>query len=126
MATRRSNSVSVAAPASAVKKVPAPRSRSTSHTSSQAGSKEYVTVPLEDRIRRLEKRQRVSDTNRAWQKSLLRKLTVSGCIYVTAALLFILMLTPGWFICAFVPVMGYWLSGMVLWLARDLWENTGK
>ena len=86
----------------------------------------YTTVPIEDRVRRLEKRQRVSDTNRSWQNSMARKLTISGCLYVTSALLLILTLTPGWFVCAFVPVIGYWLSGIALWLVRDFWENVGK
>jgi hypothetical protein len=83
----------------------------------------YSTVPLEDRVRRLEKRHRISDTNRAWQNSWLRHIIVSTVIYVTASMLLAMILIPAWYVCALVPVFGYWLGGICLSQARIIWDT---
>lgn len=83
----------------------------------------YATTPLEDRVRLLEKRSRKSDLNKTWEISLTRRLTISLVLYVTAAMIFAMLLLPNWYACAVLPVSGYWLGSLSLWLMRDLWET---
>lgn len=85
-------------------------------------SDDYTATPLEDRIRQLEKRSRRNDQTRAWETSLAYRLTISAAIYVTTALVLIALLIPAGLFIALIPVICYWMTLLLLNVARDMWN----
>ena len=78
----------------------------------------------EARLSALEARNRRVETNKAWETSLTRRISISLITYVTAvAVMKTLHLAPDWYLAALIPVCGYWLSTLSLPFIRAGWEK---
>ena len=86
-------------------------------------TQDYVTPPLEDRIRVLEKRFKRIESQREWESSLTHRACISLGIYIGSALLLIAFMVPVWYAASFAPVFCYWLYRLAAYLIRDLWEG---
>ncbi|HEY1096478.1 MAG TPA: hypothetical protein VGF14_04490 [Alphaproteobacteria bacterium] len=74
------------------------------------------------RIKAIELRNLQVTKDKAWEVSLMRRLAIVIMTYITTLLTF-MMPQKNWYIAAFIPVIGYWVSNMSLpWLKRK-WEN---
>lgn len=76
----------------------------------------------EQRLAALESRNRKVETNKAWETSLTRRLSIAGITYAVACCIFYVLLSPNWFIDAIIPVVGYLLSTLSLPYIRQRWE----
>jgi len=79
---------------------------------------------LDDRIEIIERRNQRVDSDKAWEKSLTRRISIAVITYFCASLLFIFVLkTPQWFLASCIPTMGYLLSTLGLQQIRKFWDK---
>jgi hypothetical protein len=78
---------------------------------------------LEKRIRAIEERNRRVESDKAWETSWTRRLSIAVLTYgvVVAYLFFINADKP--FVSALVPAIGFMLSTLLLKTIRDIWQN---
>jgi hypothetical protein len=78
---------------------------------------------LEERIVKIEKRNREVESNKAWETSWTRKILVGIFTYLAIALYlqFIVGINP--WINALVPTAGFLLSTLTLPFFKTLWEK---
>ena len=81
-------------------------------------------MTLETRLAALEARNKKVDTNKAWETSLTRRLSIMLITYATACSLLYVLLVPDWYFGALMPVCGYLLSTLSLPYIRRLWEKS--
>ncbi len=79
-------------------------------------------MSLEARLAALEARNTKVDTNKAWETSLTRRLSIVVITYATASSLLYVLLVPDWYFGALMPVAGYTLSTLSLPYIRQIWE----
>ncbi len=79
-------------------------------------------MTTEARLTALEARNKRVETNKAWETSLTRRLSIALITYCTASCIFYVLLSPDWFIDAIIPVCGYLLSTLSLPYLRQIWE----
>jgi len=80
-------------------------------------------IELEERISKIEKRNREVESNKAWEVSWTRKVLVAIFTYLAIALYlkFIVGIDP--WINALVPTAGFLLSTLTLPFFKTLWEK---
>lgn len=80
-----------------------------------------MAVSLEQRIRRIEERNRKVEIDKAWETSLTRKVLIAIFTYLAIALYmqFIVGIDP--WINAIVPTTGFLLSTLTLPFFKNLW-----
>jgi hypothetical protein len=78
---------------------------------------------LEKRIRAIEERNRRVESDKAWETSWTRRLSIAVLTYgvVVAYLFFIDADKP--IVSALVPAIGFMLSTLLLKTIRDIWQN---
>lgn len=78
---------------------------------------------LEKRIERIESRNKIVESNKAWEVSFTRKLLIALFTYLAVALYlkFILGINP--WINAIVPSAGFLLSTLTLPFFKRVWER---
>ena len=82
---------------------------------------------LEERIVKIEKRNTRVEQDKAWETSWVRKATIASLTYgVVVCYLAIVVQNDRPFINAFVPVIGFMLSTMVVGRVRTIWEKRAK
>ncbi|MFZ2587868.1 MAG: hypothetical protein WAZ18_07120 [Alphaproteobacteria bacterium] len=80
---------------------------------------------LEARLEAIEYRNQKVESDKAWETSLTRRITISVITYITACFILSMILIPNWYLVAIVPVCGYWLSTLSLPMVR-IWWQSGK
>ena len=96
----------------------------TKKSSSASSSVGYVTTPLEDRLRTIERRLARIESHRLWQKSWLHNACISFAIYIGSCMMLLTLLIPGWYIQALYPVASFWLYVLAVTLAQTYWKTT--
>jgi hypothetical protein len=78
---------------------------------------------LEERITKLEARNRRVESDKAWETSLLRRLAIAFLTYITVVfyLRFVVHINP--WINALVPVIGYTFSTLTIVFLKKRWSE---
>lgn len=78
---------------------------------------------LEERIEKIEQRNKKVELDKAWETSLARKALISLLTYLVVAsyLKFVVGIDP--WINAIVPTLGFLLSTLTLSFCKTLWER---
>lgn len=76
---------------------------------------------LEQRIQKLEARNARVEADKAWETSVVRKISIAGLTYlvVVAYLYFVIKIDP--WLNALVPVVGFFLSTLTIKYLKKLW-----
>lgn len=81
-------------------------------------------MALEERVQAIEARNRKVESDKAWETSWTRKVSIMAITYVIAGLVMKLVIgAPDWYLGALIPVLGYLLSTAGLPLIRAAWEK---
>lgn len=78
---------------------------------------------LENRLRQIENRNALVEGNKAWETSLIRRLSVASLTYVTVVVYHLIIGAHNVFVISLVPVMGYLLSTLSLQFIRKRFEK---
>lgn len=78
---------------------------------------------LEERIEKIETRNKVVEINKAWETSYTRKLLISLFTYLAIAGYMKLVLGINPWINAIVPTVGFLLSTLALPFFKELWTK---
>lgn len=82
---------------------------------------------MEDQIKALEERNKRVEADKAWEKSLTRRLTVLIITFVAASILFWWMGSRDFYLQALVPTSAYLLSTLSLpWIKKQWMKNYSK
>ncbi|MCB0335899.1 MAG: hypothetical protein KDD62_06320 [Bdellovibrionales bacterium] len=84
---------------------------------------EHRIAFLEDKIAQIEARNQFVEQNKGWETSGARIFLIVIITYLLAALLFVVIGTPGPLRNALIPTLGYFLSTQTLRSARRIWER---
>ncbi|MBI1309127.1 MAG: hypothetical protein GC129_04655 [Proteobacteria bacterium] len=85
-----------------------------------------IPATIEQRLAAIESRNARVESNKAWETSLTRRLTVSAITYATASAVLYTLLVPDWYLGSIIPVCGYWLSTLSLPILRRWWESSWR
>ncbi len=80
-------------------------------------------MTLEDRLTAIENRNARVELDKAWETSLVRRLSICIITYGTALGLLWIQQTPHLFLGACIPVCGYILSTLSLPWIRRRWQQ---
>lgn len=80
-------------------------------------------ISLEERVEKLEARNRRVEGNKAWETSWTRRLSIMVLIYLTIVfyLHFVIHINP--WINGLVPVIGYFISTLTVSKLKDIWNR---
>lgn len=78
---------------------------------------------LKSEIEQLKLRNKLVESNKAWETSLTRRLFIATCTYLTVWLFLIVIGTPKPYIHAIVPSLGFILSTLSLPVVKKYWLN---
>lgn len=78
---------------------------------------------LTSRISTIESRNIRVETDKAWEISLTRKITIVVMTYCILGLYMKLLGIENWYLHALVPTCGYFLSTLALPVVRGIWEK---
>lgn len=76
---------------------------------------------LEQRITKIEKRNRKVEGDKAWETSTLRKILIIVLTYIVAVLYLKIANTTNPFLGAVVPCVGFFLSTLTINLIKKCW-----
>lgn len=79
-------------------------------------------MSIEERLSVIEVRNKRVELDKAWETSLVRRLSICVITYVTALGLLWIQQTPQLFLGACIPVCGYILSTLSLPWIRHKWQ----
>lgn len=82
-----------------------------------------TTKNLEIRVKELEERNKVKDTNKSWEISLTRRLLIALFTYLAVALYFNALGVNNPWLNAIVPSVGFLLSTLTLPFFKALWQK---
>lgn len=77
---------------------------------------------IEDRLHKIEERNKKVEEDKAWETSWARRLSIAGLTYVVVVGYLLAINNDKPFINALVPVVGYLLSTLVLKTIRNVWQ----
>ncbi len=80
-------------------------------------------MTLEERILKIEERNRKVETDKAWETSYTRRILIAIFTYLAIALYFKFVLHIEPWINAIVPSIGFLLSTLTLPFFKDLWKR---
>lgn len=83
--------------------------------------KEDKIKELEERIAKIEKRNKLVETDKAWETSTLRKILIIIMTYIFAVLYLTIADTTNPYFGAVVPCVGFYLSTQSIKLVKELW-----
>lgn len=78
---------------------------------------------LEEKINKIEKRNKRVESDKAWETSILRKILIIILTYVFAVLYLKIADTTNPFLGAVVPCVGFYLSTQTLNIIKKWWLN---
>jgi len=77
---------------------------------------------MEQRIAVIEQRNKKVEQDKAWETSLVRRLSITSLTYIVVLLYLVTIHNEKPFINALVPAIGYFLSTLVLRSIRNIWQ----
>lgn len=80
-------------------------------------------MTIEERLEKIEKRNREVETNKAWETSWTRKILVALFTYLAIALYFKFVVRIEPWLNAIVPTVGFLLSTLTLPYFKSLWSK---
>lgn len=83
--------------------------------------KEDKIKELEERINKIENRNKIVETDKAWETSTLRKCLIIAMTYIFAVLYLTVADTTNPYFGAVVPCVGFFLSTQSINLVKKLW-----
>ena len=81
------------------------------------------TADLEQRIAKIESRNKAVEINKAWETSLTRKITLVIATYFVIALTLFVIKNPDPWINAIIPSIGFFLSTLTLPFVKTYWRT---
>ncbi|MBU0660876.1 hypothetical protein KKG22_01700 [Patescibacteria group bacterium] len=81
---------------------------------------------IHQRVKRIEKRNKKVELDKAWETSLARKIIITILTYLTIVLFFHTAELPRPFINAIVPSIGFVLSTLSLPIFKTIWIKYHK
>ncbi|TAL51962.1 MAG: hypothetical protein EPN86_05590 [Nanoarchaeota archaeon] len=81
---------------------------------------------LEDRISRIEKRNRKVELDKSWETSLTRKIILAVLTYIVVLLFFLVAKLPNPYVTSLIPTLGFILSTLSLPIFKDIWMKNRK
>ena len=85
--------------------------------------KKEAVSNLEQRIAAIEARNQKVETDKAWETSWTRRLSVAPLTYIVVVIYLHIIHNNAPFINAAVPVAGFVLSTLVLRRVKEYWQN---
>ena len=85
--------------------------------------KEDKIKELEERISKIELRNKKVELDKAWETSLLRKILIITMTYIFAVLYLTIADTTNPYFGAVVPCVGFYLSTQSIKLAKKYWKK---
>ena len=83
--------------------------------------KEDKIKELEERISKIEKRNKNVETDKSWETSTLRKILIIIMTYIFAVLYLTIADTTNPYFGAVVPCVGFYLSTQSIKLVKEIW-----
>ena len=81
---------------------------------------------LEDRIKKIEERNKRVENDKAWETSVLRKILIIIMTYIFAVLYLKIADTTNPYFGAIVPCVGFYLSTQSIKLVKNWWIKNRK
>jgi hypothetical protein len=78
---------------------------------------------LEERVAKIEARNKKVETDKAWETSITRKVLIAIFTYLAIALYFQFVVKIDPWINAIVPTVGFLLSTLTMPLFKNLWKK---
>lgn len=78
---------------------------------------------IEKRIRAIEERNKRVESDKAWETSWTRRLSIASLTYIVVVTYLIVVDADRPFVSALVPAMGFLLSTLVMKSIRSLWQR---
>lgn len=85
--------------------------------------KEDKLKELEERINKIEKRNKTVEADKAWETSTLRKILIIIMTYIFAVLYLTIADTTNPYLGAVVPCVGFFLSTQTIKIIKTSWIN---
>lgn len=83
-------------------------------------------MEIEERIAALEARNIKVDSNKKWETSTIRRVSIAILTYIVIVIYHILIGAKNVYIISAVPVMGFLLSTLSLQIIRSIFERKSK
>lgn len=80
-------------------------------------------LELKKEVDEIKKRNKRVEENKAWETSIIRKLSIAILTYITIVLFFLITEQSKPFVNAIVPTVGFLLSTLTLDIIRKLWSK---
>lgn len=81
-------------------------------------------MKTETEIEKINARNKRVEADKAWETSLFRKALITIFTYIITAIVFYLLGAKNFYLNAFIPTIGYFLSTLSLPFIKDWWvEN---
>lgn len=82
---------------------------------------------LEERVRKIEERNRIVEKDKAWEISITRRILLILFTYIAIGLYLMLVLgVEKWWMHAIIPSLGFLLSTLSLPYFKKVWMKFGK
>ena len=84
-------------------------------------------MSIEDRIKKIEERNKKVELNKAWETSNTRRICIMVLTYIVVLIYsYLINKINNIFLSSLVPVIGFTLSTLSLGLVRKQWEKRNK
>jgi hypothetical protein len=83
-------------------------------------------LTIEERINKIEERNRRVETDKAWELSVIRKIVVAVLTYSVIVSFFLIAQLPNPFTNSIVPTLGYFISTLSLSFIKNIWIRSKK
>ena len=81
-------------------------------------------MDLEERIKKIEERNKRVEKDKAWETSWTRRICIMVLTYVVVIIYsYVIRKTDSIFLSSLVPVIGFTLSTLSLGIIRRIWDN---
>ena len=81
---------------------------------------------LENKIEKIEERNKRVESDKAWETSNLRKVLIIASTYIFAVLYLTIADTTNPYFGAVVPCVGFYLSTQTIKIIKNIWLNNRK
>ncbi|MBI2356879.1 hypothetical protein HYV12_02405 [Candidatus Dojkabacteria bacterium] len=81
---------------------------------------------IEERVLKIEERNRRVELDKEWETSLARKVLIAILTYIVITLFFLVTQNSSPFLNAIIPTLGFLLSTLSLNYAKKLWIQNRK
>lgn len=78
---------------------------------------------LEQRVAAIEERNKRVESDKIWETSWTRRLSIAALTYIVVAIYLLVINGDKPFVSALVPAVGFLLSTLVMKTVRNLWQK---